>query len=102
VVVRPVGPTAKLSKTTLDAAYGRDMNIKFSGNSSGGHSCSQHVNCTLPQLETSVALSCDNCTVEWPFIVPQHKLHLCQLIDMPHLSGGWIILAKAKCSLIGM
>ena len=31
---------------------------KFSGNSSGGHSCSQHVNCTLPQLETSVVLCC--------------------------------------------
>uniref|UniRef100_A0A674CMN6 ARFGEF family member 3 n=1 Tax=Salmo trutta TaxID=8032 RepID=A0A674CMN6_SALTR len=25
-----------------------------------------------------------------------------QLLDMPHLSGGWIILAKEKCSLTGM
>jgi hypothetical protein len=24
-----------------------------------------------------------------------------QLLDMPHLSGGWIILAKEKCSLTG-
>uniref|UniRef100_A0A3P8ZXE4 RUN domain-containing protein n=1 Tax=Esox lucius TaxID=8010 RepID=A0A3P8ZXE4_ESOLU len=30
-------------------AYGREMTTKFMGNSSGGHSCSQHVNCTLPQ-----------------------------------------------------
>ena len=25
-----------------------------------------------------------------------------QLLDMPHLTGGWIILAKEKCLLIGM
>ena len=25
-----------------------------------------------------------------------------QLLDMPQLSGGWIILAKEKCSLTGM
>ena len=25
-----------------------------------------------------------------------------QIIDMPHRSGGWIILAKGKCSLTGM
>ena len=48
-VARPVGRTAKFSKTTLEKAYGREINITFSGNSSGGHSCSQHVNCTLPQ-----------------------------------------------------
>ena len=34
-VVRPVRRTAKFSKTTL--AYGREINIKFSGNSSGGN-----------------------------------------------------------------
>ncbi len=33
-VVRPVVCTAKFSETT----YGREMNIKFTGNNSGGHS----------------------------------------------------------------
>ncbi len=48
-VVRPVGCTAKFSETPLEAAYGREMNIQFRGNSSGEHSCSQHANCMLPQ-----------------------------------------------------
>ena len=62
VIVTAVGRTAKISKTTFEAAYGSEISIQFSGNSSGGHSCSQHANCTLPQFETSVALCCDNCT----------------------------------------
>jgi hypothetical protein len=33
----------------LEAAYGKEMNIKFSANSYGGHSFSQHANYTLPQ-----------------------------------------------------
>ena len=53
-----IGRIAKFSKTMLETAYGRKMNNQFSGNSSGGHSSSQHANCTLPQLETSVALCC--------------------------------------------
>jgi hypothetical protein len=56
-VVRPVGLTTKFSKMMLEEVYGREIN-KISGNSSGLHSRSQHANCTLPQLEISVALCC--------------------------------------------
>ncbi len=49
VVVGPVGCTAKFLETTLETAYGSEMNIQFMGNSSGGHSCSQYANCTLPR-----------------------------------------------------
>ncbi len=48
-VVRPVGYTAKFSEAPFETAYGREINIKLMDNSSGGHSCSQHANCTLPQ-----------------------------------------------------
>ena len=40
--------------------------------------------------------------LEWPFIVPSTRftgvsiMLFNQLLDMPHLSGGWIILAKDK------
>jgi hypothetical protein len=49
-VVRPVGRTAKFSEITFEAAYGREINIQFSGNNSVGYSCSQHANCMLPQV----------------------------------------------------
>ncbi len=48
-VVKPVGCTDKFSEMSLETAYARVMNIKFMGNSSGGRSCSQYANCTLPQ-----------------------------------------------------
>ena len=46
-----VGRTAKFSKTMLvkNILCGKEINITFSGNSSGGDSCSQHGNCMLPQ-----------------------------------------------------
>jgi hypothetical protein len=55
--VRPVGRTATFSKTPLDAAYSREMNIQLSGNTFSGHSCSQQFN-TPSSLQTSVALCC--------------------------------------------
>ena len=90
----------------LEEAYGREICITFSGNSSGGHSCSQHANCTLPQHLRHLW----HCVVtklhilEWYFIVPSTRC-ICvmtmlfnQLLDMPHLAAGWIILVKEKCS----
>jgi hypothetical protein len=47
--LRPVGRTAKLSETTLEAANGREINIQLSGSSSVGYPCSQHANCILTQ-----------------------------------------------------
>jgi hypothetical protein len=62
------------------------------------------------KLETSVALCCVSKLhiLEWPFIVLSTSctcvmiMLFKQLLDMPHLSGGWIVLAKEKCSLTGM
>ncbi len=82
-VVRPVGCTAKFSETPLETAYGREMNIQFTGNSSGGHSCSQHANCTLPQnfpqkSDICGIMLCDK-TVHFKvaFYCGQPKAHLC-------------------------
>ena len=69
-VVRLVGYAAKFSKTMLDVAYGTEINMKFSGNSSGEQSCSQHA--APSKVDTSVALYCVTKLhiLECPFIVP--------------------------------
>ncbi len=98
-------PTAKFSETPLETAYGREINIKLMGNSSGGHSCSQHANCTHPQNLRHLCCVIKLHILEWPFIGSSLR-HTCAIImlynqhlDMPHLWGGWIISAKEKCSL---
>ena len=88
---------------TLKATYGREIINQLYGNSSGGHFCSQHAN-SVPfacSLKTSVAL----CSVtklhilEWTFLSPAQGVMIMlfnQLLDMPHLSGGWIYLGKSE------
>jgi hypothetical protein len=70
----------KFSKM-LEVAYGREINIKFSGNSSSGHSCNQHANCTLPQHFRHL----------WYCVVWQKlhilELHLCNDHDV--YSASW-------------
>ena len=49
-----------------------------------------------------MALLCDKTAhFRVAFYCPQHKVHLCN-DHAVYLSGGWIILAKEKCSLTGM
>ncbi len=78
-VVRPFGCTAKFSERPLETAYGREINIQFTGNSSGGHSCSQHVNCTLPQnLHICGIVPCEKIAhFRVAFYCGQPKAHLC-------------------------
>jgi hypothetical protein len=61
-------------------------------------------------LKTYVALCCvtKRHILKWHFIVPSTRctcvmiMAFNQLLDILHLSGGWIILAKQKCFLTGM
>ncbi|PIO23550.1 hypothetical protein AB205_0120310, partial [Aquarana catesbeiana] len=71
--------TAKFSETPLEMAYGREMNIQFK-NSSGGHSCSQHANCMLPQNLRPLCgiVLCDKTAhFRVAFYCGQPKAHLC-------------------------
>jgi hypothetical protein len=102
--VRPVERTAKFSKATSEVAYGREINNTLSGNSSGGHSCSQHFSFpAVNQLyapskrKMSVGLCC---VAEGASVIVIMLFY--QLLDMPHLSGGWIILENEKFSLKGI
>ena len=73
-----VGRTAKFSKTMLEAAYGTEITIKLSVKSSGGHSCSQHANCTLPQnLRHRVVLCDKSAHFRVALYCSQNKGHLC-------------------------
>jgi hypothetical protein len=103
VVVRPVGRTTKFSTTRLEAAYGREIS-----NSSGGHSCSEqcHLHTSLKTWELCGVVLFDKTA---HFRVAPSSRCTCvitmlfnQLLDIPHLSGGWIILAKEECSITGM
>ena len=52
------------------------MNITLSGNSSCGHSCSQHVNYTLPQNLRHL-WHCFDTTAHFKVVIcPQPKVHL--------------------------
>jgi hypothetical protein len=57
----------------LEAAYGREMKIQLFGNY-----CPQH------KVQSVMTMLFN------------------QLLDMPHLSGRWIILTNENCSLTGM
>ncbi len=78
-VVRPVGCTAKFSETPLETAYGREMNIQFTGNSS---------TVDIPAVSMPIARSlktCNICGIELcdkthysvAFYCVQPKAHLC-------------------------
>ncbi len=79
-VVRPFGCTDKFSETPLEMSYGREMNIQFTGNSSGGHSSAVSMPIALSPQKT-----CDICGIvllikqhilEWYFIVASLR-HTC-------------------------
>jgi hypothetical protein len=100
-VVRPVGHTAKFWKCMLQEAYSREIELTFNSMATVSipiaHSLKMWVICDI--------MLCDKTAqFRMAFYCPQHKVQLCndQLLVMPHLSSGWIILEKEKCSLTGM
>ncbi len=76
-VVKPVECTAKFSEMPLETAYGREMNIQFMGNSSGGHSCSQLAR-SLKTCDICGIVLCDKTEhFRVAFYCGQPKTHLC-------------------------
>ena len=66
-VVRPVGHTAKFSKTTLKAAYGREKNL---------HAVSIPIARSLKNI-CGIVLCDKTAHFRVAFYCPQHKVHLC-------------------------
>ena len=68
------------------------------------------VSMPIAKLETSMALCCVTklYILKLPLVVPSTRCTCVmiklfnQILDMPHLTCGWVILAKEKCSLTGM
>ncbi len=94
-VGRPVGCTAKFSETPLETAYGGEMNIQFTGNSFGWHSCSPS------KLATSVALCCviKLHILEWPFIVASLRhtcMHVGYTVQLKPYSLKWLLMLNAR------
>lgn len=75
VVKRLVGCTAKFSEMTLETACSSEMNIKFTGNSSGGH----------PAI--SMPTACSSKTYS-----------ICGIVFCDRTAHGWNILLKERCS----
>ncbi len=75
--MRPVGCTAKFSEMPLETAYGREMNIQFMGNSSGGHAVSMTIGRSLKTCDICGIVLCDK-TADFRvvFYCVQPKAHL--------------------------
>ncbi len=86
----------QFSEHALETAYGREMNIQFTGNSSGGHSCSQHVStCSLKTCDIYGIVLCDKTAHFRVAFYCDQLRHTCAIImlsnqhlDMTHLWGG--------------
>jgi hypothetical protein len=102
VVVRLVGRTAKFSKTMLKAAYDREMNKYLVTALVYINAFSMPIACALNLRHLCHCCLTKLHILEWSFIVPRTRctclmiMLFNSLLDMPHLSGGWIILAKEK------